>query len=620
MPSRIYTAPPGTGYAVLGKTLPTVLYEACERYQNPKAFNQPTPDGGWQAYSLDTFREMSEEIALGLHAHNLTKGQRLGFFMRSDVHFALADMGCLMAGLVNVPIYLTQAPEAITYILNHAEVNALVVSDDELLGKFAPLLPDVPNIEFIVTATPIAEADRPTLPEGVALVTMDDLRAEGRAQREAAPDALDTILAQTSAHDLATIIYTSGTTGTPKGVLLTHENISYNGLTSFTGMKGYEEGAQGEIGLSFLPMTHIFARTLNYGYIAYGNSVYYTTPNDLVRDLSRVRPTVFATVPRVLEKVYARIMEKAATMTGAQQRILNWALDLAKTYELGDEPTGLQGLKFKLADKLVYGKWRDVMGGRVKMVICGGAALNGDLANLFAAAGINVLQGYGLTETSPVITYNRPDRNRAGTVGEPIPGVEVLIADDGEILTRGPHVMQGYFKEEEKTRATISEDGWFHTGDIGEFTPEGFLRITDRKKDLFKLSTGKYVMPQPLENQLTTEPVVQQAVVVGNGQKFCGALIFPELEALKTILQVQGIEADGDDAALMQHPRVQAIYQHLVDKANRGMDPWSTIKKFTLIPDEMTIDNGLLTPSLKVKRPRVNERYRDQITGLFIDA
>ena len=458
------------------------------------------------------------------------------------------------------------------------------------------------------------------LPEGVELITMAALRERGRARLETDVEAIPALLGQIDPHDVATLIYTSGTTGRPKGVVLTHENISSNGLTSFSGLKGYAGGPDGEEGISFLPMTHIFARTLHYGYLYYRTSVYFTTPDRLGEDLKKVRPTTFATVPRVLEKVYSRIREKAATLTGVKQRLLNWSLALAERYELGQTPTGLYALQLRLADVLVFRQWREALGGRVRYVICGGAALNADLANTFAAAGVTILQGYGLTETSPVIAFNRPDRNRAGTVGEPLPEVEVTIADDGEILTRGPHVMRGYYKDEERTSEVIGEDGWFHTGDVGEFTPEGFLRITDRKKDLFKLSTGKYVMPQPLENELTAEPLVEQAVVVGAGRKFCAALVFPDQDTLRVFARTRGLGADVSVEELVEHPAVRQRYQELVDEANRGMDPWSTIKRFRLVPEHLTIENGLLTPTLKVKRRPVHDRFADEIDALYEEA
>ncbi len=612
----IHTAPPGTGDAVLGKTLPALMYDACARYTNPSALNQPTGDG-WQPCSLDAFRQQSEETALGLLELGLQPGQHVAFFMDSDVHFCVADMGCLLAGLVDVPIYLSSAPDAIAYVIEHSEARALFVSNLERLAQVAGLLPRTPGVQHVIVAEMDDTAAPPPLPAGVALHRLGEVRARGRARLRQAPDAVERLRARISPHDLATIIYTSGTTGQPKGVMLTHENVSYNAMTSFSGLTGYVHGPGNEVAISFLPMTHIFARALHYGFVAVGTSVYFSTPNDLVDDLQQVRPTAFATVPRVLEKVYSRIQERLTDLKGFRRGVGEWALRLAQAYDLSRAPSGLDRLRYAVADRLVYAKWRQALGGRVRFVICGGAALNAELANVFGAAGVPVYQGYGLTETSPVITYNRPGRNRAGTVGEPLPGLEVAIAEDGEILTRGPHVMQGYFKEDEKTREAIDAEGWFHTGDIGEFTDEGFLRITDRKKDLFKLSTGKYVMPQPLEVRLGIEGLIEHAVVVGLGRKFCTALIFPEQDALRAYARAIGLDAGQPVEALLQDPQIVAKYQALVDAANEGMDPWSTIKRFVLISGHLTVENGLLTPTLKVKRSQVRRAYENEIDALY---
>jgi long-chain acyl-CoA synthetase len=278
-------------------------------------------------------------------------------------------------------------------------------------------------------------------------------------------------------------------------------------------------------------------------------------------------------------------------------------------------------LKRTVADTLVYKKWRAALGGRLKYAVVGGAALNGELTNVFGAAGIMALQGYGLTETSPVIAFNRPERNRPGTVGEPLPGVEVRIAEDGEILTRGPHVMIGYFKAEDKTREVLDDDGWFHTGDIGEFDEDGFLRITDRKKDLFKLSTGKYVMPQPIENQLGAEPLVEQAVVVGESERFCAALVFPNEEQLRARADTMEIEQENMALeALIKEPAVINLYQELVNKANEGMDHWSTVKRFALVPASLTVESGLLTPTMKIKRPKIRSEFGDEIKALYTET
>jgi len=616
---KIYTAPPNTGEAILGKTLPDLMYDACARYTNPRMLNQPTADG-WKPYSLDEYRVQSEETALGLLELGLARGDRVAFYLDSDVYLCIVDMGCLLAGLIDVPIYLTSTPDIIRYVIEHSEARMVAVSNLDYLERLAGLLAQTPHVEQVIVVEMTPDEPLPDLPESIQVVSLDQVRARGRQRLQQAPEAIDELRKQIDPHDLATIIYTSGTTGQPKGVMLTHENISHNGMTGLSGLTGYKAGPGNEVIVSFLPLTHVFARTLLYVAVEKGTSIYFTTPSELSETLRQVKPTFFSTVPRVLEKVYARILERTEGFTGAKKALGLWAIRLAEQFELGKEPTGLAALKYKIADKLVFSKWRQALGGNVQYVICGGAALNGRLANFFGAAGVPVYQGYGLTETSPIITFNRPGRNRAGTVGEPLPGLEVMIAEDGEILTRGPHVMQGYYKNEEKTREVLTDDGWFHTGDIGEFTEDGFLCITDRKKSLFKLSTGKYVMPQPLENGLGVEGLVEYAVVMGMGRKFCTALIFPEQDALRTYAKAQSIDGEGSIEDLLRHPEIIAQYQKLVDKANVGMDHWSTIKRFALISVQLSVENGLLTPTLKVKRSKVRKAFEKELEALYEEA
>ena len=619
MNDQVQTAPPNSGTSVRGKTLPELLYDACARYENPRFMNQPV-GGAWKPFSLDDFRRQAEETALGLQALGLQRGDRVAFFMESDVYFGLADMGCLIAGIVNVPIYLTHAEEAVQFVIEHSESRAVFASNMEGVRRLTPLLSETPRVETVIVAQSAEEMEAEAhLPEHVDLLALDELCARGRQRLDEDGGAIQALRAKIAPDDLATIIYTSGTTGQPKGVMLSHENISHNALTAFSGLKGYRGGPDGEVVISFLPLTHIFARALHYGYVAHGTSVYFTSPDDLGEDLKKVRPTIFATVPRVLEKVYGSIRKKAASMQGVKKTLLNWALHLAGQYEIGRSLPLSYRLKLKVADKLVFSKWREALGGRLKYAVVGGAAMSSGLTNIFAAAGITCLQGYGLTETSPVISFNRPDCNRPGTVGVPLPDVEVRIAEDGEILTRGPHVMKGYYKSEEQTRRTIDEDGWLHTGDIGEFTEDGFLRITDRKKDLFKLSTGKYVMPSPLENRLMTEPLVEQAIVVGEGKKFCSALLFPDHDALAILAGTKGLDAEAPAEELIKTPEIIVRYRELVEQANQGMDHWSTIKRFALIPDHLTPENEMLTPTLKVKRRALNEKYGDHIQALYSD-
>ncbi len=619
MAEHVYTAPPGTGTSYRGRTLTEILYEADARYDNARLLNQPQGED-WRPFSLDDFRRHSEEAAIGLIELGLKRGDHVAMYMESDVYFCIVDMACLIAGLVDVPIYLTHAPEQIRYVIEHSESVAVAVSTVERLDEIREVLAASPNVKHVVVAEMKPDEDPEPLPGGITLSALADVRELGRRRSREDDTLLRDMLDRITPADLATIIYTSGTTGRPKGVMLTHENISHNALTAFSGLPDYESGPDGEIAISFLPLTHIFARALYYGFIYHATTLYFTTPDRLAADLTKVRPTIFCTVPRVLEKVYGSILERISEMDPIRKRFAEWALSVGERYEIGREPSVILKTQLRLADRIVFSKWREALGGRVKYIISGGSALSPKLANLFAAAGVTILQGYGLTETSPVIAFNRPARNLAGTVGEPIPDVEVKIAADGEILTRGPHVMLGYYKDEERTNDVIDEDGWFHTGDVGEFTASGHLRITDRKKDLFKLSTGKYVMPQPIENRLTTDPLVEQAVVVGSDFKYPTALVFPDREKLTSYARSMGLDGIADVEALLKQEPVKQRFKELVAEANRGMDPWSRVKRFTLLSHPLTPENGLLTPSLKVRRSKVQEAFSEEIESMYDDG
>jgi long-chain acyl-CoA synthetase len=618
MSGPIHTAPPDAGDVALGHTLPDLLYDACASYENPHALNQPTDDG-WTPLSLDRFRIESEETALGLLDLGLERGERVALLLESDVPFCIMDMGCLLAGLIDVPLYLSSSAEQMTYVAEHSEARALAVANPKRLHQAAEILPDLPNIETVILCEGGEDLNPPDLPDHVSLTTLDDVRRRGRESTGDQAAAIRDLRSQIAPDDLATIIYTSGTTGRPKGVMLTHQNISSNAINSVGELQEFEPGAEGEDIISFLPLTHVFARMLQYAFMMRGVSIYFTHPDNLVEALPKVRPTAFASVPRVLEKVYAGIRKKIMSMEGVQRTIGEWALNLAQQYEIDGRMSGLYELKRAVADRLVFKKWRAALGGRVKWIVVGGAALQPDLANTLAAADITTLQGYGLTETSPVIAFTRPHRNRPGTVGEPIPGVEVQIADDGEILTRGPHVMQGYYKRPETTDEVLTEEGWFHTGDVGEFDDEGFLKITDRKKDLFKLSTGKYVMPQPIENQLGSQPMVDKAVVVGSDRKFCAALIFPTEDQVRMEAEERDLDPNSSFKTLLDNPEIIDAFRDLVREANEGLDHWSTVKRFALVPDELTIESGLLTPTLKVKRPNIQSTFADEIEALYYE-
>ena len=522
---------------------------------------------------------------------------------------------------------------------------------------------------------------------------MAGVQAKGQAQ--VSEDILRRLYSEITPNDLATIIYIAGMIAqpqagdsdywpifsanntiqaqlrgqqntvdvgdSPKGVMLTHENISADILASFTGMPDIIPGEPIEV-LSFLPLTHIFARAFLYGHLNYGHSIHFTTPNRVVKHLREVKPVLFITVPRLLEKVYQKILEKgserpsfasqqsvnpdvgkekhrvkesqplqltssrANLFRGAhrsvrqtvRQIIYDWALNLANQYELGQKPTGFYARQLKLADKLVFSHWRAALGGRLKYLICGGAALNESIANFFAAAGMNVFQGYGLTETSSVASCNRGDVNRAGTVGIPIAGVEMAIAEDGEILVRSPYVMHGYYKNPEATQQVLDPAGWLHTGDIGEFTADGLLKITDCKKSIFKLSTGKYVTPQLLESQLRQSPLVKGAIAIGANRKFCSMLIFPNLTQLQAQANAMGLTLPTE--TVLTHPKIIALYQALVDDANKQLPSWSTAKRFQLIIPTASLEQQLLTSTLAERRAKARELFTAEIDALYVET
>jgi long-chain acyl-CoA synthetase len=580
---------------VLGRTLPSLLEEACASYPNPTAFNERTAQG-WAPMSNTLFKERAENMALGLLEQGLTHGDKVAFFTHSDMSYCIPDMACLMAGLVTVPIYLTHSPEAIKFILEQSEAKVLIVSDEALHQKIKPVLPHTPLVKQVVLRESKTEMD------------FAKLEAKGQEIRKANPNKLAEVKAQVKASDLATLIYTSGTTGMPKGVMLTHENISSNAIGSIGAMTGFENGK--ETALSFLPLSHIFARTLQYCLIWKSSSIYYSHP-DLVREHYReVKPTFFAAVPRVIEKAYERILATGASLTGTKRKLFDWALGLAQQYEIGKEPTGLYKIQLAVASKLVFSKWREALGGNLKYAVLGGAATRPELVNIFAAAGINLLQGYGLTETSPVVSFNRPGKNRPGSSGTALAGVEIKISEQGEILTRGPHIMKGYYKNPEATQEVMTDDGWFRTGDLGEMDGDGYLKITGRIKNLFKLSTGKYVMPQPLEEKLESSSLIDVAQIVGDSEKYCGALLFINKTFLESLTSQKGIEA-------LKSPEVKAHLNEVFSEANKGLSAWETLKKVALVLDELTIDNGMLTPKLSVKRHEVVKRYKTYIDELY---
>ncbi|MCL6436089.1 MAG: AMP-binding protein [Leptolyngbyaceae cyanobacterium HOT.MB2.61] len=650
---KTYQAPPDVEAAVLGKTLPLLLDEGCDRTPNPQAFNQWT-DKGWKGVSNREFQSSVEALALGLLALGLEKGDRIALLMHSDINFCLADMASLLAGFVNVPIDLTQTLEHIIFVIQHSEAKTLIISNQDLLEQIAPYLKDTSSLQHIIVAevssnwqaekksTPsIARANIQTieatpestcldipmilhpahpdhshsqLPQGIQVFSLDEIRHQGQGQ--ISEERSRQLRADLSPQQLATIIYIPDEAGQLQGVMLTHENLSANAQASFAHITDLQRGEKERV-LSFLPLNHVLARCMIYGHINYSHSIYFSNPNRVMKHLKEVRPTILTTVPLLLEKTYSKILEKGNKLNLLGRILFHWALRLARRYELGQQPKGLYALMLKLADWLVLSKWRDVFGGQLKYLICGGAALKAEIANALGAAGIVAMHGYGLTQASAVVCFNRGPLNRAGTVGVPVAGIEVAIAEDQEILLRGPYITQGYYKNPAATKALIDDQGWLHTGDLGTFTDEGFLKITGLKKSLFKLSTGKYIAPKPIEQRLKQSPLVAQAAIVGAEQKYCGALIFPNLEALHSYALETGIDLSPD--ALLKHPCIISLYRALVEAANCHLPYWAAVKRFQLINASLGVENELLKPSGEINRVRINEVFAQEIKALFKD-
>lgn len=598
-------APPDAQEVFLGRTLPSLLEEACDRTPNAKALNQWSRKG-WQSLSNQEFYTAASELAAGMLSLGLKAGDRVALLMHSNISFCISDMACLMAQLVDVPIDLTQTIDNIAYILHHSEARLLIASDMTLLAQVIPHLKQPLFLQNLLLAQmPAQDAG---IAHPIPIQNLESIRLQGK--KILAGHSLERAVAP---QDLATILYIASPTGIPRGVMLTHENIAADILAAFDSHPNLLKGDQ-ETALIFLPLTHIFARAFLYGHINYGHSVYFSTPSRVVQHLKDVKPTILITVPRLLEKIYSKLLEAQDQLKRFDRATYRWAINLAKQYRIGPLPRRY-ALQHRLADRLVFGKWRQVFGGRLKTLISGGAALQEDLTQVFLAAGIPVKQGYGLTESSAVVCYNRGSHQQIGTVGVPIAGVEVAIARDGEILVKAPYTTSGYYKDPQATQAAFNKAGWFHTGDLGEVTSDGFLKITGVKKPLFKLSTGKYVTPIPLEKALRRSRLVDQAVIVGANRKFCGVLIFPNMEALHRQVQEMGLDLSGEP--LLKHPCISALFQVLVDQANCHLPYWSSIRRFQLVHAPLTVENGLLTETGQINHARFFETFAPLIEGLY---
>ena len=592
-------------------TLVDVFTRVARTHKRSDTLNYKS-DGRWVSISSDELLKRARLIAAGLHAIGVNRGDRIALLSESRVEWTLTDAGSIFAGAIDVPIYPTLTPPQVRYILNDCGASVIFLANREKFLELQAILGECPDVKQII----FFEPEGVTVEDGLTLAQLEE---KGRELEERESGHIARSSTQTARDDLATIIYTSGTTGEPKGVMLTHSNLVSNLIDS----SGHLSFGEHDIALSVLPLSHVFERQAMYMYLHQGMAVYFAESLLTIGpNLREVSPTVLVGVPRIFEKIYARIRERAAEAGKLSAAMLAWSVSVAREYAkhtLAHKPVpATLKLQHAMASKLVFSKWKRAFGGRIRLLVSGGAALPDDLAYIYIGAGIPIVQGYGLTETSPVITTSRIEDNRVGTVGTAIPNVDIRIAEDGEIEVRGPNVMRGYYNKPEETRAVFTNDGWFKTGDIGTLDEDGFLRITDRKKELFKTSGGKYISPQPIEQAIKGSRFVNQVVLIGAERKFPAALIVPVWEQLESYCKLKGIEVKSR-SELCRHPRIIDLIQRQIDALTPNLAKYERIKKVALLENEFTIEGGELTPTLKVKRRVIDEKYRDVIERLYAE-
>ena len=561
----------------------------------------------WVKFSTAQYARNAELLAYGLLSLGIQKGDRVSTVSGNRPEWAFVDMALSMTGAVHVPVYPTISEDEYSYIFNHAEIRYLFISDEKLNNKLSPVAVEIVSLEKIFTFNDVPGADN-----------LSVLMQLGEKNEENLRSRLQEIKDSIKEDEMVTMIYTSGTTGVPKGVMLSHKNLVSNLKACAT----HFDLGLGHRSVSFLPLCHIFERTVNYIFMYRGIGIYYVESlAQIVQAIKEVKPHIFTAVPRLLESVYDGIMAKGKLLTGLKFKIFFWAVELGKDFDFNKKPGFWKMIKLMIADKLIYSKWRQALGGNIQLMVSGGALLQSRIARVFSAAGLRVLEGYGLTETSPVIAVSNAVTGeiKIGTNGPVVSGVEVMIAEDGEILARGPNLMMGYYKEPQMTREVIDANGWFHTGDVG-FLDEGkYLKITDRKKEIFKLSGGKYIAPQLIENKLKESVLIDQAIVIGSHEKFASALISPNFVYLHECCNENEI-LFKDNVELIMQPKVLAMYQAEVKEVNRTFGQHEEIKRFRLVSDTWSSQSGELSQTLKLKRKVIEQKYSDIIEEIFASS
>lgn len=555
----------------------------------------------WTKYSTQEVIDIVNAISRGFLALGLDKDDKVGIVSNNRPEWNFIDLGLQQIGAISVPMYPTITEKDYKFIFEDSDLQYVFVSDFDLYSKVKKAAAGMDRIKKVYSFDEL-----PNVAHWTEVKTLGESQSKD----------LNVFRSQVLPDDLVTLIYTSGTTGNPKGVMLTHHNILSNAIS-------VGENLPKDLGivrsLSFLPICHIFERTSIYFYLYRGISVYYAESLEKIGDnLKEVKPQMFTTVPRLLEKIYDKIVAKGTELTGIKKQLFFWALNLGHQYHRQKNQGFWYDFQLKLANKIIFSKWREAVGGDIKIIASGGAALQPRLATIFWSAQIPVLEAYGLTETSPGIAFNRYNKEdmRIGTVGPAMEGIEIKIAEDGEVLAKGPNIMKGYYNQPEKTAEVIDKDGWFHTGDIGEMIEGRFLKITDRKKEMFKTSGGKYIAPQLIENKLKESTFIEQAMVVGDGQKFPGALIVPNFEVLKDWCKHKGISYSSDKEMIKEEKVITKLNKE-IEKANNQFAQWEKIKKITLIPSLWSVEAGELTAKLSLKRKIISQNYQNEILKIY---
>jgi long-chain acyl-CoA synthetase len=559
-------------------------------------------NGKWLKYSVDHYVESSWNVASGLLAKGFMPGDKVAVVCNNCPEWNFLDMGCTLARLVFVPVYQTLSPEEFLFVFNHSDAKLIVFGNKSLYDKLSPV---------------VARMDGPvgvmTVEKCNCGLSLEELISIGKENRGRFDRVIEQNKKEVSPDDVATIIYTSGTTGVSKGVMLTHRNLTFDANAHAIRQTAGPEHKM----LSFLPLCHAYERTMNYEFQQLGISIYYAESTSTIqRDLASFGGDGFCAVPRVLEMMYSKLENAADNLKGYKKTIYKWAWKFGNNYDNSRKDLPCK-IKHSIADKLVFSKWRDLFGGHEMWVVTGGSAIRPNIIRLFTAAKLHLYQGYGMTETSPVISVNAPAHNVLGTNGTPIDGTELKFADDGEILVRGPHVMKGYYKDEAATKEIIDEEGWLHTGDIGYLMDGKYLMITDRKKEIFKLSSGKYIAPQVIENKLRESSYIENCIVFGEHQGYVSAIIIPRMEQLRQWCLRNGIDADGNAEALLKNRKVVVMLGSEVASINKRLTVYEKVRKWFFTPDTWNVENGLLSQTLKPKRVKILKKYESFVEAAY---